>query len=452
MSFYRVDGWVQTPLGLAVPGADVAVLDQPADFSSQPGTPLADIYAASSSNSANITAASWSAQQIEFTFDSVPDDVVPNAFFSVSGADPATFDSPSGDPYQVISILGDVVTVSAPTNPGTYVSGGTVATSVLPNPTTTDGNGHYFFYAAAGLVSIQIYGAQITELDYPDQGVGTVAGGSVTSVALTGDGVIFDASITGSPITSSGTLDLSASILDQDANTFLGGPTSGSAVTPSFRALVAADIPSLDYVESVALTVAVPAIFTESVTGSPITDTGTIAITIGLATQSANLVFAGPSSGAAAQPTFRSLVAADLPGAVLSVATLTLTSAQILALHGTPVQIVPAPSAGQVLLPVSAVMQYKYGSAAYANVTNAQIVISPAGLLGSTDEPIQVTAANFIDQTSNQLSLVSADGNGPQSDWNAAALVVANEGGSGEFTTGNGTIVVTLWYMTLTLS
>lgn len=48
-----------------------------------------------------------------------------------------------------------------------------------------------------------------------------------------------------------------------------------------------------------------------SVSGSPITASGTLALS--LATQSANLVFAGPSSGSAAAPTFRSLVGADLP-------------------------------------------------------------------------------------------------------------------------------------------
>jgi hypothetical protein len=60
-------------------------------------------------------------------------------------------------------------------------------------------------------------------------------------------------------------------------------------------------------VTSVALTA--PAIF--SVAGSPITSTGTLAVT--LATQSANAVWAGPTSGGAAMPTFRALVAADIP-------------------------------------------------------------------------------------------------------------------------------------------
>jgi hypothetical protein len=52
-----------------------------------------------------------------------------------------------------------------------------------------------------------------------------------------------------------------------------------------------------------------PAMFT--VTGSPVTTTGNL--TAALATQSANTVFAGPTTGSAAAPTFRGLVAADLP-------------------------------------------------------------------------------------------------------------------------------------------
>lgn len=54
-----------------------------------------------------------------------------------------------------------------------------------------------------------------------------------------------------------------------------------------------------------------------SVAGSPITSAGTLAVT--LATQAANLVFASPSSGSAAAPTFRSLVSADLPSTITGV-------------------------------------------------------------------------------------------------------------------------------------
>lgn len=53
-----------------------------------------------------------------------------------------------------------------------------------------------------------------------------------------------------------------------------------------------------------------------TISGSPITSSGTISMT--LASQSANKVLAGPTSGAAAQPTFRSIVAGDLPTGNLS--------------------------------------------------------------------------------------------------------------------------------------
>lgn len=55
--------------------------------------------------------------------------------------------------------------------------------------------------------------------------------------------------------------------------------------------------------------VATPAEF--SVSGSPVTSSGTI--TISKANQNANLVYAGPTTGGAAAPTFRALVAADIP-------------------------------------------------------------------------------------------------------------------------------------------
>lgn len=60
-------------------------------------------------------------------------------------------------------------------------------------------------------------------------------------------------------------------------------------------------------VTSVALTA--PSIL--SVSGSPVTTSGTLALS--LATQTANTVFSGPTSGGAATPAFRALVADDVP-------------------------------------------------------------------------------------------------------------------------------------------
>lgn len=63
-------------------------------------------------------------------------------------------------------------------------------------------------------------------------------GGSVTSVGLA---LPAEFSITGSPVTTTGTL--TGAWANQNANLVFAGPTTGPAGTPSFRALVAADIP-----------------------------------------------------------------------------------------------------------------------------------------------------------------------------------------------------------------
>ncbi|HMF38312.1 MAG TPA: hypothetical protein VKF17_16835 [Isosphaeraceae bacterium] len=66
--------------------------------------------------------------------------------------------------------------------------------------------------------------------------------GTVTSVSWTGDGVIFTASAD-TPVTTSGTL-TPASLIAQTANTFLAGPSTGSALAPTFRAVAVADLPT----------------------------------------------------------------------------------------------------------------------------------------------------------------------------------------------------------------
>lgn len=70
----------------------------------------------------------------------------------------------------------------------------------------------------------------------------TSSGGTVTSVGLADSTGLFN--ITGSPVTTVGTLTLS-SFKSQSANTFLAAP-NGSSGAPTFRAIVAADIPILN--------------------------------------------------------------------------------------------------------------------------------------------------------------------------------------------------------------
>ncbi len=81
-----------------------------------------------------------------------------------------------------------------------------------------------------GLAVIYFYGGSLS---------GGGGSGTVTSVGLSLPAIF---SVSGSPITTSGTL--IGSLATQTANTVFAGPTSGVAAAPTFRALVAADIPS----------------------------------------------------------------------------------------------------------------------------------------------------------------------------------------------------------------
>lgn len=142
-------------------------------------------------------------------------------------------------------------------------------------------------------------------------GAGSGGGsGTVTSVGFADGSSTPIFTITGSPVTTSGTI--TETLTTQSANIVFAGPATGSAAQPTFRALVSGDLPAgTGTVTSVAL--ALPgSLF--SVSGSPVTTSGTL--TGSLTTQTANFVFAGPTSGGAATPTFRALVAADIPSTI----------------------------------------------------------------------------------------------------------------------------------------
>ena len=69
-----------------------------------------------------------------------------------------------------------------------------------------------------------------------------VGGGAVSLVALGMTGM--PCTVAGSPVTSSGTLSCAANT--ESANTVWAGPTTGAAVSPTFRALASADVPPIN--------------------------------------------------------------------------------------------------------------------------------------------------------------------------------------------------------------
>lgn len=188
--------------------------------------------------------------------------------------------------------------------------------------TTTTGNGTWFF-TIAGLSQVRVIFTSYTSgtasviqrsTTAARKGNGGNGGsggsGTVTSVALSAPTDVFN--VTGSPITDNGTLAMTFD--SQSANRIFAGPTTGSAAAPTFRALVAADVAGLTgsgTVTSIGVTLPTDVF---DVSGSPVTTSGTVAATFD--TQAANRVFAGPTTGSAAAPTFRALVAEDISGLV----------------------------------------------------------------------------------------------------------------------------------------
>lgn len=177
------------------------------------------------------------------------------------------------------------------------------------------------------------------------QGYGT---GTVTSVTANPLSPLFTTSVA----TATTTPAISFTLNTQSANLVFAGPSSGGAAAPTFRSLVSPDIPSLtggqvgisglsatgtpssitflrgDNTWSAAGTgtvtsvgLSTPSIF--SVTPTPITTAGTFSVTA--VPETAN-TFWGAPNGSTGQPTFRTLVSADLPGGTGTVTSIATTS------------------------------------------------------------------------------------------------------------------------------
>lgn len=151
----------------------------------------------------------------------------------------------------------------------------------------------------------------------------------VTSVGMSMPSSIL--TVSGSPVTTTG--NLTATLVTQNAATVFAGPLAGNALAPTFRPLATTDIP--------------PGANTQVLT----TQNGAVvwanASSSGFANQAANTLFAGPTTGNAAAPAFRALVAADVPF-VLSNPMTTTGDLIVAGAAGVP-QRLPQGANGQVL-------------------------------------------------------------------------------------------------------
>jgi hypothetical protein len=147
----------------------------------------------------------------------------------------------SGDTYMNASKASGVVRVNYETGSGTgfNIYGGG-SSSLYASFTGTTAIKFPGLAASSGHNCLQIDNSGFITNTGAACGTGS-GGGSVTSVGLN---LPADFNVTGSPVTTSGTL--SATYANQAANTFFSGPSTGSPTIPTWRALVAADVPTLN--------------------------------------------------------------------------------------------------------------------------------------------------------------------------------------------------------------
>jgi hypothetical protein len=147
--------------------------------------------------------------------------------------------------------------------------------------------------------------------------------------------------------------------------------------------------------------------------------------------------------GAPLNPAFSKLTEIDIRKVKL-----VLTSAQILALETTPINLVPAQGVGTRIVPLAFFMRLNAGSAAYTDAGGAvkfgvgatalQALASNAIFLTTTSPNIATEALG-----ANLAATLSTAGN-PSDDVNVPLTIFKI---TNNFAAGNGTIAVTVWYV-----
>lgn len=132
--------------------------------------------------------------------------------------------------------------------------------------------------------------------------------GTVTSVGISPPTSLFTAS--GSPVTSAGNITLS--LTNAASGQIWAGPATGAATTPTYRAIVASDLPTTTVNSVGNLT----PLFTASITNQ--------ALAFVQVQQASGQVLCGPVSGGSANPTFRGLTGLDIQNAVIAGSNVTI--------------------------------------------------------------------------------------------------------------------------------
>jgi predicted RecA/RadA family phage recombinase len=136
---------------------------------------------------------------------------------------------------------------------------------------------------------------------------------------------------------------------------------------------------------------------------------------------------------------------ADLDPSVLQKAVVTLTAAQIMAMNGAPVAILPAPAAGQVLVINQIIAQMKPGATQFTGggavsfQYHGTAVVPHSGNIPAATINSAAASENVAPPPTGVVQAPTATG-----------LDITNA--AAPFATGNGTLVVTVFYSIITLS
>ena len=327
----------------------------------------------------------------------------------------------------------------------------------------------------SGVKSINFVGAGITATTSGDDVTVTVSSGSgtVTSVAATVPAFL---SVAGSPITTSGTLAIS---LSGTALPVANGGTGNATGTATINANLTGDVTSVGNASTLAtvnsnvgaftnanITVNAKGLITAAASGSPggvtsVTGTSPVVSSGGTtpaislaagygdtlnpyASKTANFVLAAPD-GTAGVPTFRAVVATDIPTLNQSTtgSAATLTTGRTIAVTGDLAYTSPSfdGSANVTAAGTLATVNANVGSFTAANITvNAKGLITAAanGTAGGTVTSVAATVPAFLSVTGSPVTTsgtlaISLSG---------TALPVANGGTGVTTSTGSGNNVL----------
>ena len=192
---------------------------------------------------------------------------------------------------------------------------------------------------------------------------------------------------------------------------------------------------------------------TQQATSSPLTAAGASNKEIGFAVLSQPNGVNAPG-GQSADPTVRvrlnplgfgPVQAADTDPSLIQKAVVTLTAAQIIAMNGTPQPILPAPAAGQVLVIDQILAQMKPGATQFTGggaVTfqyHGTAVVPHSGNIPAATITSATGSENVVPPPTGTIQPPAATG-----------LDITNA--TAAFATGNGTLVVTVFYSIVTLN